>query len=161
MPEFLTWIEASLLGRAIRGSGVWAYAVVNTAHVLSVAALFGSVLVLDLRLLGLWRRLQLAPIAIVSSRIAAVAFVFAALTGVSLLSVNGSEYIGNPWLLIKFPAIALGFANAVLVRRSSGWAALGNRELSDAEARRLTLVGGVSLAAWLTAITAGRMIAYW
>jgi hypothetical protein len=27
--------------------------------------------------------------------------------------------------------------------------------------RQLSVVGGVSLAAWLTAITAGRMIGYW
>ena len=161
MPEFLTWLEASLLGRAIRGSGVWTYAVINTAHVLSVASLFGSILVLDLRLLGLWRRVSLAPIAIVSSQIAGIAFVAAAATGACLLAVNGSEYIGNPWLLLKFPAIAVGFANALLVRRSAGWQALGARDLTSDELRRLTLIGGVSLAAWLTALVAGRMIAYW
>lgn len=161
MPEFLTWLEASLLGRAIRGSGVWAYAVINTAHVLSVAALFGSILVLDLRLLGLWRRVSLVPIALAASQVGGLAFVAAIATGLCLLAVNGSEYIGNPWLLIKFPAIALGFVNALLVRRSAGWKALGARELTTTETRRLTMIGAVSLAAWLTALVAGRMIAYW
>ena len=161
MPEFLTWLEASLLGRAIRGSGVWTYAVINTAHVLSIAALFGSVLVMDLRLLGLWRRVSLPPIALASSQVAGTAFVAAVATGLCLLSVNGSEYIGNPWLLLKFPAIALWLVNALLVRQSAGWRALGVRELAAPETRRLALMGGVSLAAWLTALVAGRMIAYW
>ena len=161
MPEFLTWLEASLLGRAIRGSGVWTYAVINTAHVLSVAALFGSILVLDLRLLGVWRRVPLMPIALASSQVAGFAFVAAVATGICLLSVNGSEYIGNPWLLIKFPAIAVGLVNALLVRRSAGWKALGVRDLGAGETRQLALIGGVSLVAWLTALTAGRMIAYW
>jgi hypothetical protein len=63
--------------------------------------------------------------------------------------------------LIKFPAIAIGFANAVLIRRSAAWRARGTRELSLQEQRQLAWMGGTSLACWLTAIAAGRMIAYW
>jgi hypothetical protein len=161
VPEFLTWLEASLLGRAIRESGVWAYAIVNTVHVLGVATLFGSVLVLDLRLLGAWRRLPLAPVVRSAAPIAGVGVGIALLSGASLLSVNGSEYIGNPWLLVKFPAILVGLLNVVVVRRSAAWKALGVRELEPAERRRLAILGGVSLAAWVTAVIAGRMIAYW
>jgi hypothetical protein len=103
----------------------------------------------------------LAPIALASSHVAGIAFVAAVTTGICLLAVNGSEYIGNPWLLLKFPAIAVGFANALLVRRTAGWKALAVRELTGDETRRLRLLGGVSLVAWLTALIAGRMIAYW
>ena len=35
------------------------------------------------------------------------------------------------------------------------------RELSPAERRQLAMFGGVSLASWLTAVTCGRMIAFW
>jgi hypothetical protein len=35
------------------------------------------------------------------------------------------------------------------------------RELSSREEFKLAVIGGVSLLCWLTAISAGRMIAYW
>ena len=46
----------------MRESGVWTYGVVNLVHILGVASLFGSVLVLDLRLLGCWRSVTLPAI---------------------------------------------------------------------------------------------------
>jgi hypothetical protein len=35
------------------------------------------------------------------------------------------------------------------------------REPSPAERRRLAMFGAVSLVSWLTAVSCGRMIAYW
>ena len=46
----------------MRESGPWTYAAVNVLHLLGVAALFGSILVIDLRLLGLGRRVPLASL---------------------------------------------------------------------------------------------------
>jgi hypothetical protein len=60
---FLAWLETSMLGHAMRNSGVWTYGVVNLFHILGVATLFGAVLVLDLRLLGLWRTVPIPSIA--------------------------------------------------------------------------------------------------
>ena len=60
----LAWLESSALGHAMRESGVWTYGLVNLTHILGVSSLFGSVLVLDLRLLELWRgvRPDTAPV---------------------------------------------------------------------------------------------------
>jgi len=159
--DFLAWMEASALGNLMRGSGVWMYATVNLIHILGVAALFGSILVLDLRLVGLWRRIPLAELSHATVPIATIGFVVAATTGVGLLATMATEYLGNPFLLIKFPAILLGVINVALVTRSAAWRARGVRELSRAENRQLALMGGVSLFCWTTAMTAGRMIAYW
>jgi hypothetical protein len=49
----------------------------------------------------------------------------------------------------------------VAIRRSPAWRAIGVRELTERERRRLKAMGAISLACWLTAITAGRMIGYW
>ena len=63
MRDLLTWIEQTGLGHMMRESGPWTYAIVNVAHILGVATLFGSVLVLDLRLLGVWsRRVRIADL---------------------------------------------------------------------------------------------------
>src|SRR5437867_1825808 len=55
----MAWLQGSFLGHAMRESGVWTYGVVNLVHILGVASLFGSVLVIDLRLLGFWRSTSL------------------------------------------------------------------------------------------------------
>ena len=78
-----------------------------------------------------------------------------------MLATKAVDYIGNPFLFIKFPAIGLALANVVLLHRSRAWRAHRQRDLEPDERRRLAKGAALSLAFWLTAITAGRMIAYW
>jgi hypothetical protein len=161
LTDALAWLQSSALGEFMRSSGPWTYPVVNVIHILGVATLFGAVLILDLRLLGAWRRPSLPPITTVAGPLAMAGFAVAASSGVFLLASNALEYEDNPFLLIKFSAIGLGFANAVALRRTTAWRAHASRELSGSESRTLALMGGVSIVSWLTAITAGRLIGYW
>ena len=161
MDLFLSWMELSALGRFMRESNPWTYPVANLLHILGVAALFGSIVIMDLRLLGMWRDIPLAPLTHATAPMAAVGFGIAAATGVGLLSANGTEYAGNGFLLIKFTAIPVGLANVFVTRRSIAWRARGERELSRSEERQLSILGGMSLVSWFTAVVAGRMIAYW
>ena len=158
---FFAWLEASPVGHLMRDHGVWTYAFVNLSHILGVSSLFGSVMVLDLRLLGLWHRVPVAMIRSVAVPVAKTGFAVAAITGVGLLATRATEYLGNPFLLIKFPAIAIALVNVAIVNRSPAWQALSSREPSRTEERQLAIMGGVSLVSWLTAISAGRMIGYW
>lgn len=161
IPDALAWLQSSALGTFMRGTGPWTYPVVNVLHVFGVATLFGSVLVLDLRLLGAWRRAALSPITTVAAPLAMAGFALAAASGVCLLAANAVDYANNPVLLVKFSAIGLGLVNAVALRRTAAWRAHPSRDLSSAEARRLGVMGAVSIASWLTAVGAGRMIGYW
>jgi hypothetical protein len=161
MRDALEWLESSALGMFMRDSGPWTYPVVNVIHVLGVATLFGAVLILDLRLMGGWRRAPLAPITTVAAPVAMAGFALAAASGVCLLAANALEYENNPVLLVKFAAIGLGLLNAVAVRRTVAWRAHASRRLSRSEVRQLAIMGGLSLVSWLTAVAAGRMIGYW
>ena len=89
------------------------YPIVNVVHVFGVATLFGAVLVLDLRLLGAWRRAPLAPITTIAAPVA-----------------------NNPVLLVKFSAIGLGLVNAVALRRTAAWKARATPALSLRAPRR-------------------------
>ena len=161
MHDFMTWMQASALGHFMRESGPWTYAIVNLLHILGVASLFGAVVILDLRLMGVWRGTPLAALAEAAAPVAAFGFALAATSGIGLLATKATEYIGNPFLYIKFPAVAIGVVNALVLNFSPAWHARGKRELSQRENRQLAWMGGTSLACWLTAIGAGRMIAYW
>jgi hypothetical protein len=160
-PKVMTWLEGSTLGHLMRESGVWTYAVVNLAHILGVALLFGSIFVLDLRLLGVWRRVPLADLARPTVAIAGSGLALAAMTGPGLLATKATDYIGNPFLPIKLVAITLGILNIVVLHRLPAWKARANPDLDLSHQRQLAIAGGASLACWLTAISAGRLIAYW
>ncbi len=101
-----------------------------------------------------WRR---APFPV-----AATGLALAAASGVCLLATNATDYAGNPFLLIKFAAIAAGLVNLVLLHRSTAWRAVRERRTPDpGERHRLAVGGGLSLVGWLTTIVAGRMMGYW
>jgi len=159
--EFLTWLEASPLGALTRSLGVWSYGIINLVHILGIILLFGSILILDLRLLGAWRQIPLAQLSRPTTRMAQIGFVLAVASGLPMISVKSTDYIGNTFLLIKFPAIALALLNVWLVHRTEAWRAHRVRELMPSEKSRLKLGAVLSLVFWLTAITAGRMIGYW
>ncbi len=161
MYEFMAWLQSSALGHAMRESGVWTYGVVNLIHILGVASLFGAVLVLDLRLLGVWQNVALAAIARPTVPVAATGFAIAATSGICLLATKATDYVGNPFIYIKFPAIALGLLNVAALNSLPAWKARKTRELSSHERLQLAIAGGVSLVCWVTAISAGRMIGYW
>ena len=88
-------------------------------------------------------------------------FIVAATSGLCLISTNGSEYIGNPFLLIKFPAIFIGLLNVAVLSRLPAWKERDARVLSSSEQRLLSVFGGISLLSWLTAVGAGRLVGYW
>src|SRR3954466_2451803 len=157
----MAWLQGSALGHAMRESGVWTYGIVNLIHILGVASLFGAVLVLDLRLLGFWRKVTLPAISEPIVPVATTGFAVAVLSGVCLLATKATEYAYNPFIYLKFPAIGLGIVNVVVLNYMPAWKQRNIRELSARERTQLGVIGGISLACWLTAIAAGRMIGYW
>jgi len=157
----LVWLEGSSLGQLMRSSGVWTYGLVNLAHILGVAALFGGVLVLDLRLLGLWRQVPLTALERPAVSIASCGFVLAAASGVCLVTTNATEYLGNPFVPIKLTAIGLGVLNVLGVQLLPAWHQRAAVPLPPSARATLAAVGATSLACWLAAVAAGRMIGYW
>ena len=86
--------------------------------------------------------------------VSAAGLVLAVASGAALLSVQATEYVANPFLYVKFTAILVGLANVAALSLAGDWT-------DELLARRRGWAGLLSLLAWLTALTAGRLIAYW
>jgi hypothetical protein len=131
------------------------YALVSASHVLGIALLLGPIALVDLRLLGLLRGLDLAAVAILR-RAAMQGVVLLLVTGVVLFSAKPLEYAANAAMQVKLLVIAAGLANALSfewsVRRTSLAAALSGM--------RAPLIGAASLILWLGALLLGRWIAF-
>jgi hypothetical protein len=158
LADLAVWLEASLLARTLK-AGPWLYPLVNLAHLLGIALLVGAIAVLDLRLLGFWPDAPLPALARTTVPVAGTGLALALATGPAMFVVRATEYVDNPFLWAKLGAVAVGLANLAALHGSAAWRDGG--EASPSSRRRFALAGGVSLAAWIAAVSAGRMIAYW
>ncbi len=145
------WLAALPPAEAMR-TGRWLYAWVSAAHVAGLALLVGAILPLDLRLLGLRRDLPLAPLAALLVPAAAAGLVLALGSGALLFLAAPGDYAGRGLFWVKMGLVALG-AGAALAGRLGPGLALA----SPAQRRR---AGAISLACWVPALLAGRMLAF-
>ena len=157
----MDWLEMSALGYAMRETGVWTYALVNLTHIFGISLLFGAIVVLDLRLLGVWSKIPLDLMARPTTVVAGTGFVIAMLTGPALLATKATEYLGNPFLPIKLVAIGLGIVNIVILHNLPAWKERASPDMAPAKRRQLAVAGSASLFCWVSAISAARLIAYW
>ena len=146
----LAAIEALPLADALRRS-VWAYPVLEIVHIAGFAALVGSLLMLELRVLGTRAELALAPLARLVLRIALAGFCVAAAAGVAMFVSSATELGNSPVFLAKMSLIVAAGINAAVFH------ARGSLHLHDTVAR---LQAGTSLLLWFGVIACGRLIAY-
>ncbi len=142
--------------RWLQGSGT-AYLFVNATHVLGIALLLGSILVLDFRLLGGLRSVPLAVLGPLNARVAACGVALALTTGFWLFTVQPREYLGNPAFLIKLGLVALALVNVLVQHANPAY----GRALEGAPiSLGVRASAAASALLWLAALVAGRWIGF-
>src|SRR5271170_6344954 len=132
----------------------WAFAVVEIVHLLALAALGGSVLFLDLRLLGVTLRGESA--AVISrdlGRILLVSLVVMILSGIGLLSEEAMKCYYSPAFRWKMALLVTAVVFYFTVHRKAALrAGIGTASPSQ------RVIAVVSLLLWLGVGIAGRAI---
>ena len=157
-PAIFVALEASALGAALRQSS-WAYILANVGHILSLMAFAGAIVVMDLRMMGVFAATSPGYILRMARWAAAIAFTCLVVSGLTLFLAEASHVVLNRLFQIKLGLIALGLANIVAfevwvtpkVQNLPPLARLPN------EARPLAIA---SLAIWFCVAACGRLIAY-
>ena len=157
-PQWLAALENSGVGQAMRQS-LYLYPLVEVVHLVGIAALFGSILVLDLRLAGLARFLSAKLLAKHLLRLTWIGFALAVPSGALLFITEATSIARNPAFLVKASLIVLAGANMLLFhigawRSVDAW----DRDRSPPVAARLA--GAASVVLWILVIACGRLIAY-
>ncbi|WAI85114.1 MULTISPECIES: DUF6644 family protein [Achromobacter] len=140
----------------LRRSGTL-YLLINAAHIGAIGLLIGSIVPLDLRLLGVLKPTSLALLAPVLARTAAVGLALAVLTGATLFTVRPQEYLQNPAFVVKMGLLGAGAINAWFVRRGGAW---GRVLQGDRPSGALRCQAAVSLLLWTGCLVAGRWIGF-
>ena len=136
------------------------YPLVETAHVLSLLLFVGSIIFIDLRLLG--ATLREAPVTEVTSRILPwtfAGFAVAVVSGALLFYAIPVRTYLSIFFRIKLIVLVIAGANTMIFHRHT----TRDTVAWDHDPRppfRARISGAVSLLSWATIIVMGRMIAY-
>ena len=156
--ETCQWLQDLSFPTNIRESE-WLFPTIETVHVLALVLVVGSILMVDLRLLGLASR-ERSVRAITAERLPLTwsAFVVAAVAGALLFSSKAVTYYDDLPFRLKMICLALAGINMAVFhlltyRKVAAW----DQGPTPLGAR---VAGGVSLILWITIVAAGRWIGF-
>jgi hypothetical protein len=157
--EFLKWLQALPLSVFIHKTA-WAFTTVEVVHVFAIAFMIGTIMIVDLRLLGLGSNKR--PFSEFSRMLLPftwVAFAIAVIAGALLFMSRPLEYFGNPVFWTKMVLIGLAGINMIVfefitVRGVKEW------DLAKTPPLAARLAGVISITCWLLVLFCGRLIGF-
>jgi len=152
-------LENSALGQYIAASS-WAFPTIETVHVIAIVTVLGSIVVVDLRLLGL---------ASTESKVTELShdtlpwtwgsFVIAAITGLLLFISKATTYIVNPYFLAKMVMIAAAGLNMVVFHLLT-WRSIDSWDRRPQVPLAAKIAGGTSIGFWIIVVFVARAIGF-
>jgi hypothetical protein len=158
-PAFIQTIESSGIGEWMRSNEL-AMPYVNTLHVLCITLVYGTIMVVDLRLMGLLDRgRSVVAVSLEMLRLTWAAFIGAVITGGLFFAANASTYWFNPAFRFKMLAILLAGIN-MLVFQFVTYRGVGSWDRNAAPPAAAKLAGVLSLLIWTAVVVLGRIIGF-
>jgi hypothetical protein len=159
LDAFCDHLSATPLSQALQTTE-WIIPAIQTVHIIAVATVITSVLIVDLRLMGLGFGRQ--SIAVVARRYLPLvwyALPVLLLTGVTLIIAEPSRSLQNPVFVLKMGLLLLAAAVTLVcqlpLRNDTGY-----WDESESRRRKVRMIGLLSLPLWVAILFAGRWIAY-
>ena len=149
-------LQESALGHVMRSSPML-YPAVEILHILGFVVLVGSILALDLRLLGLGRTIPIPPMAQLLLPLSRIGFLLAISMGFLLFSADAAHVVRNPAFQAKLLLIAAALVN-IVVALAGPWRQIAQWRNAVPGSAKFTALA--SLLLWIGAVCAGRLIAY-
>jgi hypothetical protein len=155
-------LEASPIAAAMR-QWLWLYPAVETVHIVGIGLLFGSIAVLDLRLLGFSRHIPVRTLAKHVLPWTAGSFLLIIPSGLLMFTAHATEFIDSEVFVLKLCLIMAAGLNAALfhaitLRTADVWDSEEMRKLGPPPSARAA--GAISLLLWISVIACGRLLAY-
>lgn len=159
MTDTLQWLEALAVSTWIRESA-YGFSLVVAIHILGLVLSVGTIVWVDLRLLGVaLRRTAIGEVYRGLAPWFLVGFAFMLASGASLFAAFATAAYENVYFRVKMAVLVLAGVNALVYHFASGRYEQRSAvpEPSPVAAR---VAGGVSLVSWVVVIAAGRLMSY-
>jgi hypothetical protein len=152
-------LEASGLATRIRDS-LFLFPLIESIHVFGLALVFGTIAIIDLRLLGIAStQRSFKRMASDILKWTWAAFALTALTGLLMFSTNARVYYHNFFFRTKMLLLALSGINMLVFERTAGRTIHGWDKAPSAPTVGKA-VAAVSLVMWISIIFMGRLIGF-
>jgi hypothetical protein len=132
----------------------WAYPIANTVHVLALVLLLGGIGLVDLRMLGLFRRLPLQPLSNALTPVAATGVLILAASGSILFAADALALAESRAFRLKLTLVAVALTNVAVFRFRYG------KVMPDPPSLGAQALAFASLLLWTSVAISGRLIAY-
>lgn len=156
--DILGWFESTGFGAFLRDV-TWAWPLFETLHFVGLCVLFGALLVVDLRVLGLGKHQMPIAAVIPFSHVALFGFALNVITGAGFFCAKPANYWGSDVFKWKMALVAVGGINALafefVERRRLGALAVGVD--ADVPAKAIAVL---SLSVWIVVIALGRLLPF-
>lgn len=152
-------IQYSSLGIFIAES-TWAFPTIETVHVIALVTVLGTILIMDLRLLGAASTNY--PITSMSKdtlKWTWMGFVVAAITGTLLYISKTSSYMINPFFMGKMMLLAIAGLNMAYFHFVT-WKTVNEWDTTPVVPLGAKVAGVTSLLFWITIVFFGRAIGF-
>ncbi|MDX7767052.1 hypothetical protein [Aeromonas caviae] len=156
MEHLLEHLAALPISNWIRASA-WAFPLINTGHIFGLALLFGTIAVVDLRLVGFARWIGAYQTAALLLPFSMGGFILAVATGLLMFLADPRQYWYNSYFPWKLAFIAAAGTNAGWLHLTC-WRTVANWE--DQPPVQARIAGIFSIILWSGAILCGRLMAY-
>lgn len=155
-PAFGYWAQNTQLAMAIQRSK-WAFAVIETVHIMGLAMLLGTVFVVDLRLIGVGRGKNFQSASDLARSLkwwTLAALITMVITGISLYASEAVRLLYSTPFSVKMVLVFFATAFHFTVHN---WALRSGAPDGTRSAKRIAYI---SLASWFGIALAGRAIAF-
>lgn len=152
-------LEQSAIGQFIAVSS-WAFPTLEALHVICLATVFGSIAVVDLRLIGLaFSDRRISQLSADVLPVTWVAFAGAVVTGALLFSSQALSYFANPYFRLKLLMLALAAVN-MLAFRLVTWRTVDAWDSRAIPPGAVRAAGLLSMVLWIGVVVFGRWIGF-
>ncbi len=142
-------ILAALDNRPLRFALQPVHHLIRMAHILSVSAFFGAIVILDIRLMGFKPAVPLKALSSSILRWSVETFLVAMATGLLLFLYDPVHVGSHAYFTLKLLLIVIGMANAAFFNL---WGFSQALTTAGPMPMRARIVGAISLVAWLGAM---------
>jgi hypothetical protein len=155
--SLMEWARDSWVGETIRASA-WLFPMLETMHFIGLCLLFGALLIIDLRLLGLHRSIPLGaamrfiPVAMIGLGINLV-------SGVAFVATDPENYWYNAGFWTKLGLVAFGGLNALYFEFAERRALASLPPDADTPTNT-KIIAALSLLTWTVVLVLGRLLPY-
>ena len=151
-------IEALGIAKAMR-ENLWLYPSVEIVHIVGFVMLVGSVVMFDLRVLGLSKQVPVRGLARHLLPWSVAALVLIVPSGLMMFAAHASDFISNRAFQLKMGLLLAAGINAAIFH-TGPYRSVGDWDVQAAAPVSARISVALSIAMWVSIIACGRLLAY-